>query len=255
MGCGVIRHQFRDESTQPVAVTEIHVDTGSGSVKVRPGEAGSVHVKRHVRYSGNRPGDTSHVDGTVLKLTGCARNCTVDYDITAPPGVRITGGTGSGDIDVANVATVSVKVGSGDVRVHHATGGVTAEAGSGDLELGDVQGSVAARTGSGNVKLSAVSGSAIAETGSGDVTAAGLHGSTTAHAGSGNVVIVLSDAQDVAVRTDSGDLKVTVPAGQRFRIDASTSSGDRHVNVTSDAGADHHLDLHTGSGNLTVSTA
>jgi hypothetical protein len=251
-GCGVARHQFRDDTTYQVAATEINLDTGSGSLKVRPGGPGSVLVKRHVWYVGKRPAQTSSVDGTTLKLTGCTGNCSVDYEVTVPPGVKVTGGGGSGDVDVANVSTVSVRVGSGNVRVHHASGSVSAESGSGDIEVVDVQGAASARTGSGNLTLTDVSGSLLADTGSGDVSGTGLHGRTIAHTASGNLTLRLSDAQDVTAKTDSGDLVVTVPSGGHFRVDAATGSGDRHVDVSNDAGADHHLDLRTESGDLTL---
>jgi DUF4097 and DUF4098 domain-containing protein YvlB len=61
--------------------------------------------------------------------------------------------------------------------------------------------------------------------------------------------------EDVTAQTDSGNLVVTVPSNARFRIDASSDSGDRRVDVPDDAGADHHLDLRTGSGDLTVRAA
>jgi DUF4097 and DUF4098 domain-containing protein YvlB len=254
-GCGLARHQFRDQATYQVAVTEINIDTGGGSVKVRPGSASSVLVRRHVFYAAKRPGQTSSVDGTTLKLTGCIGTCSVDYDITAPAGVKITGGSGSGDIDVTNVSTMSVRVGSGDVRVHHATGSVSAETGSGDIQVVDVQGAASARTGSGDVTLTDVSGDVLADTGSGDLRGSGLHGRTIAHTDSGDLTLRIVDAQDVTAQTGSGDLVVTVPSGQHYRIDASTGSGDKRISVSDDTGADHHLDLRTDSGDLTLRPA
>jgi hypothetical protein len=254
-GCGLARHQFRDDVTYQVAVTEINVNTGSGSVKVRPGGGQSVVVRRHIWYGAKRPGQTSSIDGTTLKVTGCTGNCSVDYDITAPAGVKITGGSGSGDIDVMNVSTVSVKLGSGDVQVHHATGSVSAETDSGDIHVVDVQGAASTRTGSGDVTLTDVAGDVLVDTSSGDLNGTGLRGRTIAHAGSGDLTLRMSDAQDVTAKTGSGDLVVTVPSGQHFRVDASTGSGDKHVDLSNDTGADHHLDLQTGSGDLTVRTA
>jgi hypothetical protein len=254
-GCGLVRHQFRDDARYQAAVTEINIDTGSGSVTVRPGEDGSVLVKRHVWYVAAKPGQTSRVDGSVLHLGGCGRNCSVDYDITAPPGARITGGTGSGNIDVANVSAVSVRVGSGDVKVHHVSGSVSAETGSGNLEVGDVQGSVAARTGSGDVKLTDLTGNLVAETSSGNLDGSGLRGRAVARTTSGDVTLRLAEAEDVTAKTDSGELRLTVPAGARFRIEATTGSGDKHLDVPNDTGADHHLDLRTGSGDVTVRAA
>src|SRR5439155_12585175 len=77
-GCGLGRQQFRDEHTDQVAVTEVQIVGGSGSVVVRSGAEGSVTVKRHVWYTGEKPGVTSRVDGSVLKIhTGCPRQCSI----------------------------------------------------------------------------------------------------------------------------------------------------------------------------------
>jgi hypothetical protein len=256
-GCSLVANkQFRDEHTLENAITAITISGGAGSVKITGSSDSSIHVKRHVRYRDNKPGATDRVVGDTLNLdTDCGRVCWVDYDVTAPRGVRVAGRTGSGDITLNSIATASLQVGSGNIRIRGASGDVAVRSGSGDLDLSDVAGDVVCRTSSGNVRLTGITGAAAAETGSGDITAADLHGPrASTHTGSGNTTLRLATAQDVDADTGSGDVEITVPGGQSYRVTANTSSGDRHINVPTDSSADHQLKLHTGSGNITVSS-
>lgn len=252
-GCGPF-NTFSDEHTDEVAVTEVNLNGGAGSVTVSPGAERSVHVKRTVRYSGDkRPGATDHVDGTVLKLnTDCGLNCSVSYEVTAPSGVKVSGANGSGRLSLSNVSTVSVDVGSGSVVVRGASGAVNVKTGSGTIDLSDVHGAVVTRTGSGTIRLRAIGGTAVADTGSGTVQGSGLDGRTTVHTGSGTITLDLVSAQDVTARSGSGRITVTVPSGQKYRVVASTDSGHTNVGIPTDPSADHVLDLHADSGGVTV---
>ena len=252
-GCGPF-NTFSDEHTDQVALTEVNLSGGAGSVTVRPGAEGTVRVERTVRYTGDkRPGATDHTDGTVLRLTtDCGLNCSVSYRITAPSGVKVTGANGSGRLDLSSVSTVSVDVGSGSVSVHDASGAVNVKTGSGSIDLSDVHGPAAARTGSGTIHLRGIGGTAVADTGSGTVQGSGLDGRTTVHTGSGTITLDLVSAQDVTARSGSGRITVTVPSGQKFKVVASTDSGHTNVRIPTDPSADHVIDLHADSGGVTV---
>jgi hypothetical protein len=255
-GCGLSRSDFRDSRDEQVALTEVSVNGGSGTVTVKPGGAGSVHISRHLSYVGKRPGETDRMEGSVLRLdTGCGPNCSVDYELAVPPGVRVSGQNGSGDLDLANVATVAVSVGSGSVTVRQASGDVNVETGSGDIELTDGKGNIVAKTGSGAIRLSEISGNVAAETGSGDIRGTGLGGATTSvRTASGSVSLDVAKAQDVTARTSSGSIRLTVPAGDRYRLVATTSSGRTNLGVPDDPAGEHRLELHTESGGITVLT-
>jgi hypothetical protein len=252
-GCGPF-NTFTDEHTDQVALTEVNLSGGAGSVTVRPGTEGSVRVHRTVRYAGDkRPGATDHVDGTVLKLnTDCGVNCSVSYEITAPGGVKVSGANGSGRLSLTSVSSVSVDVGSGSVVVRGASGAVNVKTGSGMIDLADVRGAVVARTGSGTIRLNGIGGTAVADTGSGTVHGSGLDGRTTVHTGSGTITLDLVSAQDVTARSGSGRITVTVPSGQKYRVTATTDSGRTDVKIPTDPSADHLLDLHADSGGVTV---
>lgn len=252
-GCGLTWNEFSDDRTEEASITEIRLDGGSGSLTVKPGEGQQVQIHRKVRYGHDKPGATDHRDGSVLVVTTkCGRNCGVDYTITMPAGVRVSGRNGSGDINLRGVSTVSVDVGSGNVIVHEASGAVVTKTGSGDIELADVKADLTATTGSGNVKLSRIGGTVVAGTSSGDVNATDLNGpQTTVRTGSGNVTLALGKPQGVFAESSSGDVKVTVPTGS-YKVTAKTGSGDTAVHIPTDPAGTYLLDLHTGSGNITV---
>ena len=108
------------------------------------------------------------------------------------------------------------------------------------------------RTTSGNVRLDGFRGSADVRTGSGDVEAAAYCGfDLTAVSGSGNLHVAAACApQHLLLHTGSGDAVGLVPPG-RYRVEAS--GAQRRVSgVTRDAAAPFTLDLHSGSGGVTI---
>jgi hypothetical protein len=245
--------QFRDERTVDTAITSVVLTGGPGSVTITGSADGTIHVKRHVRYLDKKPGETDSVAGDTLTLnTSCGRSCWVDYDVTAPKGVKVAGRVSSGDITLHEIATASVAVDSGNIRIRGASGDVTVRSSSGDVDLADIAGAVASHTDSGNIRLTGVAGTADAETSSGDIIANGLRGTRT---NSGNVTLRLASTQDVDTQTSSGDVRLTVPSGQTYRVAVSSSSGDKHVGVTSEATAPHQLKVRTNSGNITIDQA
>ncbi len=228
-GCGwAPDRQLRDERTVETAVKAVTIEGGAGSVKITGSPDATTHVKRHVRYRRDKPAATDRVDGDTLILrTNCGQACWVDYEVTVPS--------------------------SGDLTIRGASGDVNARASSGEITISDVQGSVAAEASSGNVQLTGVRGTVSVRATSGDISGQDLRGGhTTARTSSGEISLVLAAAQDVDVEATSGDVRVLTAAGQHYRIDTSTSSGDVRAKVTSDPAADHHLKVKTSSGDITV---
>jgi hypothetical protein len=236
-GCdGVANARLDFSSTEKVAITEIRVRGGSGDVTVRgSGPAGEFRIDRVVRYRGTEPGRTYRLAGTVLHIeTDCGRSCSVSYDIAAPPGVAVRGDNGSGDMTLSDVSAVDINVGSGNISVANSAGDVAVEAGSGDITV------------------KAVGGDLTAETGSGTVDARGLMGAVaTVRAGSGDLTVVRERPGGVTVSTGSGNIEVLVPDG-RYRVDATTDSGDRNVGIADDPGATDVIRIESGSGDVTV---
>ncbi|MEU7959991.1 MULTISPECIES: DUF4097 family beta strand repeat-containing protein [Micromonospora] len=235
-GCDTLAFRRLDfDTTETATIARITVRPGSGDVVVRAtGPATGVRVKRVLRYQGDQPDTTYQITGDELVLdTGCGPRCSVSYEVTAPPGVRVQGETGSGDVELAKIGSVDFSLGSGNLRIADASGPVRAETGSGNIEVLNVTGPVDLRASSG------------------DVTGTRLGGDVFAETDSGNITLLLSTAASARAHAGSGDVELTVPAG-RYRVKSNVDSGEAEIGVTNDPTASLVLDLETGSGNVTV---
>ncbi|MFJ8690138.1 DUF4097 family beta strand repeat-containing protein [Micromonospora wenchangensis] len=235
-GCDTLAFRRLDfDTTEAAKIARITVRPGSGDVVVRAtGPATGVRVKRVLRYQGDQPDTTYQITGDELVLdTACGPRCSVSYEVTAPPGVRVQGETGSGDVELARIGSVDLSLGSGNLRIADASGPVRAESGSGNIEVLNVTGPVDLRASSG------------------DVTGTRLGGDVSAETSSGNITLVLTTAASARAHAGSGDVELTVPAG-RYRVKSDVGSGDADLGVADDPAASLVLDLKTGSGNVTV---
>ena len=208
-----------ETKTLDQAVTSVKLDGRSGDVTVR-GQVGlaKVTVQRTIKYHDSVPNkDTYRVDGGVLVLSGdCGNDCDVDYEVTVPAGLSVTGKTSSGDIELNNVGPVDVSTTSGQ------------------LTLTDVTGSVKAGTSNG------------------DIQGAGLHGGTVqATTSNGAIDLVLREPADVTARTSNGDIKLGMPTGS-YRVDTTNNNGHRKIGIAQDPNGHNHLDLSTDNGEIEV---
>jgi len=209
-----------DTKTLDQSITSIKLDAHSGDVRVQ-GEAGltKTTVVRTIKYrDGSAPTqDTYHVDGSTLVLAGdCGSNCSIDYQVTAPAGLPISGQTTAGDVTLAKVGAVDV--------------GTT----SGELDLSDVTGTVKAHTTNGKV------------TGTG-LRGGGIQADTT----NGGIELTLAEAADVTARTTNGQIRLAVPADS-YRVSTDTHNGSRKIRVANDPAGKHSLDLNTDNGEIRV---
>ena len=219
-GCSLLPPQsLSDTKTLDQPVTSIKLDSQVGSLHVQ-GQTGlaKATVERTIRYRDGQPKqDTYRVDGGVLTLGGeCGDNCSVDYDVTVPAGLPVSGETTAGRIELRNVGTVDV---------------TTTE---GSIDLADVTGPVKVHTTNGQV------------------TADGLRGGAVqAQTTNGSVDLTLLEAGDVSARTTNGQIKVAVPADS-YRVQSDTHNGHRKIGVADDPAGKHTLDLNTDNGSIEV---
>ena len=240
-------------SAQP----DLYVSTRSGDITIHAGSDNQIHVVGRVHTGWSLFGMSSVEDvirqtqanppivqdGNSIRIgiTGDrGRGISVDYDITAPVGVALNLHSASGDIVVSHVGRyLSASSGSGDIRANGISGPADLSTGSGDIELEQTgQGDVKAKSGSGDIKIHGLNGSLTARDGSGDITAGGRI------VGGGNLA------------NGSGDIKLHLPADARFNLEASTGSGDIHVNFPGaprqDDGSRHHLTASINGGGATL---
>ncbi|MFG2603237.1 DUF4097 family beta strand repeat-containing protein [Streptomyces sp. NPDC048514] len=199
-------------------VTSIRLDNSNGDVKVgTSADAATISVHRKVNYRGDKPsGPSFRVENGALTLSGCGDDCGVDYAVTLPAGLPVTGGTTNGGLALTGVGTVDVHTTNGQIAVTDATGAVKLRSSNGDIDVKDAKG--------------------------GDIDTR-----TT----NGEVTIQTVTPQNIRARTSSGNLTVAAPPAG-YRISANDSHGDKKVAFRNDPSGRHRLDLSTTNGDLTV---
>jgi hypothetical protein len=226
---------------------DLDVQTGSGDINIRTGDAGRVEIHGKIRADGWHilGGDnTARVheietnppiqqDGNTIRIGhiedhDLMRNISISYEIVVPKDTKVRSKSGSGDEQIEGVG-----------------GPVDASSGSGNLKLREIGGEVRASTGSGDVELNNVHGNARTSSGSGSIRAMGIGGGLVASTGSGDVRLEQTAAGDVEVSSGSGDVELNHVKGA-LRVE--TGSG----NIEADGEPTAQWRLHTGSGDLTV---
>jgi len=209
---------LRDTHDASGPVTAVRLDTTAGSVTVRGvADTTKTTIRRVVRYHGEAPGRTYGTGGGTLTLRGCGRECSVEYTVTAPAGLPVTGHGQAGGIDLTRVGRVDVTTEAGAVEVDGAAGPVTARTEAG-----------------------AISGTRLAS------------GPVSARTENGGIDLAVSKPADVRATTENGGVQVTVPAAA-YRVSAQVNEvGERTIGVREDPSAAHALDLATGNGDIDV---
>ena len=224
---------------QPISVVQLNA--GSGTVQIRTSDAPTTTVQEHREFWLLNTGKAHHVEGDKLVLDGnCGWKCSADFVVTVPAGTKVTGKSGSGDVDLEGVGDIDLNAASGNVTVTGATGTVTLDIASGDAAVDGAAGAVDL------------------ETKSGDITATDLTGGPVkAKAASGDIDLTLKKPAAVTADGKSGDIQVHVPVteGVKYSVDAGTKSGDREVNIPSDPTGTYVLRLSAASGDVLVDSA
>ncbi len=206
-------------------VEHIEVDLAGGDVTVVGGPPDAVAVTRQLSWSGHgEPTVSERFDGTTLRIEqpqcpGGGNQCSASYELVAPPGTALTVHTDGGSIRTDGIAgTEILHTSGGDVTVNHA---------SGNLDLSTSGGSI---TGS---DLSCAE--TIAGTSGGDI-------SLRYESAPGRVV----------AGTSGGGVQVTVPDGDRYRVQAGATGGTADVQVSQDAGATRSITARTEGGDVSI---
>jgi hypothetical protein len=242
---------FSDDTGVQQKVSSVRIENGSGFVHVRVGARPNVH--RTVFFASDKPGPTSHFEGETLVLEDCkVHNCSIDYDVVLPVGAKVAGEVGSGDVELVGMSEVGVRAGSGDVVVRDVSGPVTLKLSSGKAELSGLAQSAVVEASSGDVNLTDIRGDVTVLSRSGTVTGTSLGGKTSVEASSGDVRLDMASVQNVKATASSGNVKITVPRGDPYKVSAKTSSGDETCNIVNDPSAGHTMDVVAHSGDIRV---
>ena len=288
------------DRTLPVSGgVNLEVKTGSGSISVRNGPAGVVTVHGIIRANdswifgggksaqdkikaleSNPPiqqnGNAIHIGP--IEDDSLRENVSISYQVVTPPDTRLSSQSGSGAQSVEGIkGPVTVRAGSGSLKIMDIDEGVDAHTGSGGIDLDGIAGAVSASAGSGSIHANHIgalmaggkagpSSDVQVRTGSGGVRLENVSGKLFAETGSGGIEAAGDPEGRWELRTGSGGIRVKLPPNAAFEISARTGSGSIRVDhpVTAQGEFSKHevrgtvrgggfaLDLRAGSGSIHV---
>jgi DUF4097 and DUF4098 domain-containing protein YvlB len=224
---------------------DLDVQTGSGTITVRPGDSSKVEVHAKIHANDRTSGDVDErihaletnppieQNGNTIRIGHIEdhdrlRNISISYELIVPTETKLRSQSGSGGQSTEGIR-----------------GPADASSGSGDLKLSNIGGETHARTGSGEIELNSIHGGVHATTGSGTIHAVGVAGGLTASSGSGDVRLEQTAAGDVEISTGSGEVEIK---GVKGAVRATTGGG----NIRAQGEPTGEWKLHTGSGDVTV---
>jgi hypothetical protein len=213
----------------------LDLNNGAGSVTIRPGPDGIIHLQGTKKASSRRALNeirvrTSPRDGGLeidSRLPEGVGNRSVDLLLTVPSNTRLNLDLGAGQLDVSDiVGQVQVDSGAGDVRIEGANGRVEVGLGAGNVWVTGARGSVDLALGAGNVEYEGnPEGDCTFATGVGNVNLLlprRLNAEVDLSTAVGRVVI----DHDVQGQVSSRDVIGIVGSGNDASIHARSSAGE-----------------------------
>jgi DUF4097 and DUF4098 domain-containing protein YvlB len=255
-----------DRTLTVTGPADVNVETNSGRISVRSGDASSVRIHADIRgHEDGFQSDDARIreieknppieqTGNTIRITPLQdewlrRHISISYELVVPAQTKLRARTGSGSESVEGVhGPVDVETGSGSVTVRSVDEEVRVHTGSGRIELDSLKGRVDAHTGSGTIEGGAITGP------------------ISAHTGSGSVRLEQTAPGALEAQTGSGEVSVRLPANAAFDLYAHTGSGrvwvDRPITVQGNLGG-HEIqgkvngggplvDVRTGSGSVRI---
>lgn len=218
------RQTETQDQTYTQQVDRVVIDVGTGDISIGPGDRG-VAVHRRLVWSWSKPRITETWQGQTLRIaTRCPAvslgpGCGVDYTLRVPPDV-----------------TVVARSTTGDVAIQGVRGDLTLSTSTGDIKVTDAVGALSAATSTGNVDATGI-----------------LSSRVHARAATGDVSLRFSRQPDeVVATTNTGDVRVVVPAGGTYKVQASTGTGRATVGIAQDPASPRAITARAGTGDIHV---
>lgn len=234
-GCVATAHA-EDSIKRRVAANprgEVVISNVSGSVSVTAWNRNEVDVRGEISSGVERVDVLTDGSRTIVKVIrpGNSSKGSADLTIQVPVGASLDISTVSAEISAGGV--------TGAMRLKSVSGDIRAERPQGDAEFKTVSGDVNIR-GRGatmNARGSTVSGDFVLTDGAGDLEVVTV---------SGDLVLEMSPARNLRLRTTSGDARVTGRLAPDARVDAETVSGDLNLAASAPAGFSAEIDTFSG---------
>lgn len=205
---------------------ELEIDSDSGSITVRAGTEGQVHVTGVIRSSRNLFGGASEETVRRLEATPPIEQAGNRIQVgRTVAGVSQNGVSIHYMIEVPVETRVRSRSDSGGQEISGVRGPVDAEADSGGLRLKDIGGDVRAKSDSGRIEVDGVDGELVARADSGGIRAVRIAGKIDAETDSGGIRLEQIAPADIRAEADSGGIHVRIPEGAGYEVNAETDSG------------------------------
>ena len=230
----------------PAGIKALRFELGSSDINVR-GVAGLARAEVRGRACASDPtwlaeldmtqsrvGDKVLVKPVPQQAHGGFGNtyAYIDFEVRVPATLPLEVATGSGDANISDVAALEFDTGSGDLKLEHVQGALSARLGSGDIVAKDI-GSFALRAGgSGDVHASEVRGDVkVGHIGSGDLNFSDVHGGIQVDAiGSGDLAFEHVGGDVFVGSIGSGDVVASNVSGN-FTVKAAGSGEIHHRDI------------------------
>jgi hypothetical protein len=238
-------------ATIDLAVGDVRItagDRGDTIVEVHPSDASDAEdVKAAELATVQLEGERLHVKAPRLR-SWLSRSGGGSLEITVelPAGSHVhgTGGmadfrcdgrlgdcrikTGLGRIQLDEGATLSLKSGTGDIGVDHATGSAEVTAASGDVRLGELDGSAVVKSSNGDTWIGVARGDVRIVAANGRIAVDVACGSVVAKSANGDVRLGDVARGSAVLQTHVGDLEVGIREGTAAWLDLSSTAGRVH---------------------------
>jgi len=256
-----------DRSLKVSGHVELEVTTGSGSITVRSGDAGTVSVHATIRVRDDWSGGNAEEkvrklesnppivqNGNSIRIGNIEdpelrRNVSISYEVITPAETTLNSKTGSGNQSIEGLrGAVEAGTGSGGLVIRNVGGELRANSGSGNIELASIGGKVRANTGSGSIRANGLAGAVVGDTrrgnvrlqqtapgdvkvrtGSGSVEPENVHGALSVQTGSGTITVQGEQTGEWRLEAGSGTINVHLPSQAAFEVSARTRSGSISV--------------------------
>lgn len=221
-------HTERESRTYPRPAARVEMSMASGTTRVVGGDTARVEVERELTWSGDRPRVDETWHGDTLRVETQCRDpfprwawdgCEVDYTAAVPHDAAVDVRTDTGAIDARGLG--------GELALRSLTGSISVEDASGSLS---------------------------AETSTGEIAGSGLR-SPRAQAGvtTGTIDLRFAEPPDrVVASATTGTVHIKVPRGGSYRVEVSTTTGARDVQVVQDPAAERTIEVTTTTGDVHV---
>ncbi len=198
----------------------------SGRIEIRESETGQVRVKVDTRD----PDFFLEQRGNTIVVTSEKNNSWITrgssyVEIETPPGTDAYVGSAAADLEIfVPMGRLEFKSASGDAEVEQADS-VTVKTASGDARVVVVEGDLRFTSASGDLELETLHGAGNISTASGDVQIENAQDNLNVSTASGDIHIERCTGRMIQLKSMSGSFNVGVPAGTSVDLDVNLLSG------------------------------